>query len=280
MYINSIKKKYTVFIAGLLTLIIVCSIFSGIAFSSQASKNDSETAVISGTSQTDSKPDETDAPTATETTVSPDVPVNNPLSYDVNNSKYVIYLDAGHGWGDNGCSFPGLDVYEKDITLALTKRLREALETMGYTVRMTRENDETCVEPLIDNIYKSTRRIQYANSQGADYFVSIHIDSFESDSSVNGIRIYYVDRFEKSQQLSEKIAGSIADQLHTGTPILKSDQSYNVLVLSAMPSILIEAGFASNPEDAANLTNEEWQTAFAQAVALGINAQVQADAQE
>lgn len=284
MFSKTVNKSYAVFIIAWLVIFIFCSILSGVSSAAESDnekENTEQTTPAAGTSE----------PTVSETDVSdpPDPPVTLPetaedpigiaLPTDPNNAQYVIYLDAGHGWADNGCSILNrTDIYEKDVTLAVTKRIQTSLETMGYTVRMTRENDEECVEELIDGIYRSTRRVQYANQKGADYYVSIHVDNFD-DQSVKGTRIYYVDRFPESGALSEQIATSLSEQLHISKPLLKDDRNYNVLVVSTMPSILIEIGFASNPEDAANMVDEIWQERFARSVALGIDAQVKADAQ-
>lgn len=279
MHTKDINKQHVIFIVAWLAIFIFCSILSGVASSAEtADEKDAPKA----TAPEVTTPSVSDQPTTPNPPVETEPNENEPpqpeLPYDANNAQYMIYLDAGHGWYDNGCTIlDRTDIYEKDVTLAITKKIQAALEEMGYTVRMSRENDETCVEELDKGVYKSARRITYANNLGADYYISIHVDSFASDPTVNGTRIYYVDRHAESGLLSDQIALSLVDQLHMDKPLLKNDRTYNVLVMSAMPSVLIEVGFGTNVDDAANMVDSNWQTLFARSVALGINAQVHAD---
>ncbi|MFT4604100.1 MAG: N-acetylmuramoyl-L-alanine amidase [Rhodothermales bacterium] len=92
----------------------------------------------------------------------------------------TIVLDAGHGGVDPGAI--GLkDVREKDVTLDVARRLQRRLEQRGYTVLMTRDDDETV--SLRD-------RVEFANRQPTDLFVSIHANSFP-DAPVNALETYY-----------------------------------------------------------------------------------------
>lgn len=290
MNTKPINKPHLIFIIAWLIIFIFCSILSGVASSAESAdkeepqKKPSQSTVATTDTTTGAEPPaESETPVETDppSTDEPNTPSSSadiPLPSDPNNSNYLIYLDAGHGWFDNGCNIlDRTDIYEKDVTLAITKRIRDALETMGYTVGMIRENDEDCVEPLEKGVYDSVRRIAYANRQGADYYVSIHIDHFE-DASASGTRIYYFDRFPECAPLSNHIADKLAENLHIDKPLLKDDIRYNVLVLSTMPAVLIEAGFASNPDDVANMLDPNWQEAFARSVALGIDAQVKSEA--
>lgn len=281
---KSLHIPYLIFISAWLVIFIFCSILSGVASSAgntdkeENPKKPEQTAVTTTAASTDSKPPVSAAPDTPDEPDPPSYSVDIPLPSDPNNANYLIYLDAGHGWYDNGCSIlDRTDIYEKDVNLAITLRIRDALETMGYTVGMIRENDEDSPEPLEKGVYDSVRRISYANRQGADYYVSIHIDHFDNPDT-KGTRIYYIDRFPECAPLSEHIADSIAENLHIDKPLIKNDIRYNVLVLNAMPAVLIEAGFATNAEDVANMLDPNWQEAFARSVALGIDAQVKSEA--
>lgn len=92
----------------------------------------------------------------------------------------TIVLDAGHGGEDPGAI--GLeDVWEKDVTLDVARRLRRRLQQRGYTVLMTRDGDETV---------SLRERVEFANRQPTDLFVSIHANSFP-DAPVNALETYY-----------------------------------------------------------------------------------------
>ncbi|NNE71217.1 MAG: N-acetylmuramoyl-L-alanine amidase [Rhodothermales bacterium] len=92
----------------------------------------------------------------------------------------TIVLDPGHGGEDPGAV--GINgTYEKDVTLDVALRLKRRLEQRGYTVLMTRGADETV---------SLRERVEYANQQPTDLFVSIHANSFP-DAPVNALETYY-----------------------------------------------------------------------------------------
>jgi len=79
-----------------------------------------------------------------------------------------IFIDPGHGGSDSGAVANGLD--DKNLTLDIAVRLRAILlgEYRGVEVRLSRETDTTV---------SLKQRVQMANSWGADYFLSIHINA-------------------------------------------------------------------------------------------------------
>lgn len=277
MFSKTVNKPYIVLIAAWLAIFLFCSILSGIASSASTEEADTSRQTTVGTdTQAEAPSTETPPPATTDepdppaTTDEPDLPAANPA-----NAQYVIFLDAGHGWADTGALVPNrTDIYERDITLAITKKIQASLEAMGYTVRLIRENDQECPETLVDGIYKSSRRITYANNQGGDYYVSIHADSSEY-ATAHGPRVFYTDRRTPSKAFATNIADSLAERLHIDmTYEPRDNEPYNVIVLNSMPAVLIEVGYVTNPDELTNMLNEEWQESFARAVALGIDADV------
>jgi N-acetylmuramoyl-L-alanine amidase len=92
----------------------------------------------------------------------------------------TIVIDPGHGGADPGAI--GLkNTREKDITLDVGVRLRRRLQQRGYTVLMTREEDQTV---------SLRERVEFANNQSTDLFVSIHGNSFPEEP-VNALETYY-----------------------------------------------------------------------------------------
>ncbi|MCW8916878.1 MAG: N-acetylmuramoyl-L-alanine amidase, partial [Magnetovibrio sp.] len=86
-------------------------------------------------------------------------------------SKRVIAIDAGHGGVDPGTIGVG-KTYEKNVTLAMARELKKALEATGrYKVKLTRNRD----------IFLRLRdRVKVARQAGADLFLSIHADSVKN----------------------------------------------------------------------------------------------------
>jgi N-acetylmuramoyl-L-alanine amidase len=94
----------------------------------------------------------------------------------------LVVIDPGHGGHDPGTEAAG-DVAEKDVALQIATRLRNALVADGIDARMTRDDD---------TFLTLAERTQLANSDHADLFVSIHLNS-SPDAETTGIEIYYLN---------------------------------------------------------------------------------------
>lgn len=167
-----------------------------------------------------------------------------------------IVLDAGHGGDQPGCVVNGAT--EKDITLSIVLQLQEKLESEGATVVLTRSTDYDVSLP---------DRSEVANNAGANYFISIHCNSYEDDSSVKGFECYYYQSAE-SENLAEAIT-SEADSRSISTRKVK-EENYAVLRETAIPTVLIEVGFLTNSEERGKLLSLEYQGLLAEAIANGI----------
>ena len=110
-------------------------------------------------------------------------------------------------------------------------------------------------------------RSEVANNAGANYFISIHCNSYEDDSSVKGFECYYYQSAE-SENLAEAIT-SEADSRSISTQKVK-EENYAVLRETAIPAVLIEVGFLTNAEERGKLLSPEYQELLAEAIANGI----------
>lgn len=267
------------------TAAVMCAIsvlLSAISCGSAKESADTSGIKTDGTVQTDpatpasgigrDAADETDSETKTERTPAED-------------NGYVICVDPGHGFEDGGC---GEGVWEdgtleKDINLSVAKKLKSHLELLGFTVILTHDGTAIPKSPLDDGNKKfnPNERVSYVNTLDIDYFVSIHVNSYDSDTSASGTRIYYEDdrNWRKTDKKSDVIADLIAEKINEETsPAVKAityDQgaaSYAVVRETLAAASLIEIGFCTNETDAANMVNEEWQDALACAIADGIAA--------
>ena len=104
---------------------------------------------------------------------------------------------------------------------------------------------------------------------GADLFVSVHCNS-ATNASANGMEVYvHTSRGTDST----RAAHAIDDRLLPASGLkgrgVKAN-NYAVLRETAMPAVLVELGFISNPSDCAKLVSEEWQERAAEAIAAGI----------
>ena len=179
----------------------------------------------------------------------------------------VIVVDAGHGGSSTGATAGGYQ--EKNITLQISLRLREILEAAGAKVVMTRDKDVDV------NLYD---RPYLANDINADLFVSIHNDSFTSES--RGTSTYYHMGDPSSRALANCVQQAIVAV--SGVPskgALSDGILYNsglaVLRASKMPAILVEVAYISNTQDRRHLIDGDFQQRVAQAISDGLRQYVE-----
>lgn len=285
MNISKAPNRFTVIIALWLAVFILLSILSGIAYSMESPDP-------KPVQTTTNKPQKSDSPVGTTADVPEPLPTAEETPYDAltyssDNAQYLIYLDAGHGWYDNGASVqlnengeydPSGDyVLEKDITLEITKKLKQALEKLGYTVGETRPGDQEsdCPVSLINGIFYAKNRPAYVNEKKADYFISIHCNSFQDDTA-SGTRIYYSNNRDVNLRLADSIQQSLTEQMGNEATLHIDNQLY-ILLYSAMPTVLIETGFMTNMDDLNQMRDPDWQDQFACAVALGLDANIHSE---
>ena len=171
--------------------------------------------------------------------------------------KERITLDPGHGGSDHGATGQK-GTREKDVTLAIATRLARMMEAGGMSVQMTRMKDlEILLRP----------RVEMANRNDADVFVSIHANSFGSQHGVNGIETYYFT--DESHALAKSIHKSLLQSLGRPDRGVRKNNFY-VVHHTKMPAALIELGYLSNAEEEALLASPAYQERAAQAIYAGI----------
>ncbi len=216
----------------------------------------------------------------------------------------TIAIDPGHGGEDPG-AIGARGTHEKDVVLAIAKRLKAKLEELpNMRVLLTRDGDYFV--PLHVRVQKA-RKVQ------ADLFVSIHADAFikptaqgasvfalsEKGASsttarwlankenaadlIGGVNIKTHDVQLARVLLDLSTTAQINDSMKLGSAVLREIGGVNRLhkneveqagfaVLKApdIPSILIETAFISNPEEEAKLNNDGHQDQLANAITNGI----------
>ena len=174
---------------------------------------------------------------------------------EVKRSRYVVYIDAGHGGKDSGAVANGIK--EKDLNLIIALKVRDKLNDNGVEVVMNRDTDV-----FVD--FKETAK--HANNVNPDVFVSIHNNSSTS-SSAYGIESFY------SKDIDINFGTGIHNRLIYNTGAynrgFKKD-TYYVTNHTTMPAILVEGGFLTNAEEAAKLKQDYYQEAIANAIVDGV----------
>ena len=171
-------------------------------------------------------------------------------------SPITVVIDAGHGGHDRG-GIPGQRIAEKDMTLDVALRLRNVLSANGYHVVMTRSTD--VFVPL-------GGRVAIANSYRNAVFVCIHFNA-TGRSGASGIETYFYSRE------SLPLASAVHYYVTGGAPSANRGvrrRGYYVLRKTAIPAVLVECGFLTNPTEAAYAQSAGYRQKLADEIAAGI----------
>ncbi len=223
-----------------------------------------------------------------------------PLSRVLGLEVKTIMIDPGHGGSDSG-TIGKMGTREKDITLDIARRLRQRLAKRGfYHVVLTREDDSTL--PL-------TKRVELANSEKADLFISIHINYLPS-KPINIIETYYfgpstdaktlklaeqenasshyqlssmkemIEKIGETIKLQESrsLAASIQKSLFTNSRRQNGNVQdfgvrrapFVVLLGAQVPAVLAEVSCLSNREEELDLNTESHRENIARYLEAGI----------
>ena len=198
-------------------------------------------------------------------------PVLRPTYIANRRAVRTVVIDAAHGGHDTGTVTPY--AREADVTLAVATRLGAELKKRGFEVRFTRE----------DNQYLSPQaRVDKVNAEPLAMFVSLHLNSGRSD--LQGAQVYTL---APAEQDDKKLPGHEFSQASMALAVAlqsalveKGGQTdggcrrahYSLLNSLRCPSVMVELGYATNPEEGLRLSSEENQIKLANALAGGVEA--------
>ncbi len=179
----------------------------------------------------------------------------------------TIVIDPGHGGSDPG-AIGKSGLAEKTVTLAISTELRKLLEEKQAKVILTRNNDRDVHSRHASDVQELQSRINIANKARADVFVSVHIDSF-IDSTAKGTTSYFAPQSMRGELLAMHIQQSLVDQL--GLPDRGfRDNDFYVLKHAAVPAVLAEIAFISNPFEEEKLHQPDFIKKAAYGIFTGI----------
>ncbi|MEO7532019.1 MAG: N-acetylmuramoyl-L-alanine amidase [Sediminibacterium sp.] len=169
--------------------------------------------------------------------------------------KITVVVDAGHGGTDAGARSIDGSITEKELALAIIKKIKELNSNTNINLVLTRESD----------IYQTVQeKANFANAQHADLFVSIHIDgtSDKEADSKTGLSVYVAkDNFVNAGS-SKLFASAVINEFKNNFPLFVSDLprqrtvGIKILQESNCPAVLIEAGYITNENDLAYLKTD------------------------
>jgi N-acetylmuramoyl-L-alanine amidase len=211
---------------------------------------------------------------------------------------HTIVIDPGHGGKEVGAVGPA-GVYEKDVTLAISRKLAAALSAKtGARVVLTREDD---------SLVSLDQRTAIANQYKADLFLSVHLNA-AGIQDAKGSETYFLS-LEASDELARKaaetenasaasdpandlklilwdlaqqaylgessrFAQAIQEEMNAATNVANrgvKQAPFKVLVGATMPAALVEVGFITNPDEEAKLQSDDFQNLMVDALARAVH---------
>ncbi len=177
-----------------------------------------------------------------------------------------IYIDQGHNPENPNAGAVGNGLREQDVTYRVGQELAELLRRSGnWEVRLSRPTPETQLGT--SNASSLRARVNEANSWGADYFISIHTNASDNPNA-SGVEAYAYSRPSRAFELGEDIVDEIVDITGLRDRGMKVRPGLYVLKNTAMPAVLVEIGFITNPGDATIMSDNPGL--FAQGIYEGI----------
>lgn len=152
----------------------------------------------------------------------------------------------------------GANLTEEQLNLAVGMQLKEALEAQGAEVVMTREVSEIAISNI--------ERCEVAHKAGADVAIHIHADG-NNDSSVHGVSVLVPSGdllgtpsiTEESNRLGQLMVDVVAEKTGAKNRGISPRTDMVAFNHSEIPTVLIEMGFLTNPEEEKLLETEEYQ---------------------
>lgn len=187
------------------------------------------------------------------------------VASSLNNQPVTVVIDAGHG-GEDGGTVSVSGIPESKINLAIALRLEQILALCGVSTSMIRSEDvsvsnggSTVSERKVSDL---KRRVELVNTTPNALLVSIHQNHF-SEPKYDGAQVFYSPMSESKSlaQRTQQLLRSGLDPCNRRE--IKAADSVYLMEQIRCPGILVECGFLSNPEEAALLNTENYQTKLA-----------------
>lgn len=185
--------------------------------------------------------------------------------------KYIVCVDPGHGGTDPGKV--GINgQLEKDINLAIAKKLKTYLEASDVTVVLTRDKDMGLYSSgdAHKKMADMRKRCQLIEEVKPDLVISIHQNSYHEEAIRGGQVFYYktsVRGKKLAQILQERFDYVLGD---ANKRQAKANDNYYLLLHVKEPIIIAECGFLSNWEEAEKLETKEYQDRLAWTLHMGV----------
>ena len=180
-----------------------------------------------------------------------------------------IVIDPGHGGKDNGTCYE--NVLEDEINLNIATKLMNICIDDGAISSLTRVGDYDLASQYAKNRKREDlkKRVEFINSSNADYFISLHLNSYPNNKNVYGPMVYYKRNDEESKNIAVNVMNSLNELAKTSKPIHPED--FYLFKHTNAPGILVECGFLSNYKERELLLDNEYQEKIARTIYKGLD---------
>ncbi|MDD5712503.1 MAG: N-acetylmuramoyl-L-alanine amidase [Smithellaceae bacterium] len=198
----------------------------------------------------------------------------------------VVVIDAGHGGGDHGVAI-GDKLYEKDITLKVARLIeKDMAHVPGVQVKLTRSTDREM---------SSAQRVSAIKALRPDALISIHVNAgFGKDAS--GFEFYFpgfakstkaddgsqeiIRDMGRTRSLNESVRLAQVLEKYLGNVFPRKGRGLREAPMALLegidvPAVVVEMGFATNPEERKLLADEKTEEMLAREMAAAIKAYLQ-----
>lgn len=184
----------------------------------------------------------------------------------------VVVIDPGHGGYDPGKIGVG-GTKEKDLNLAIGKKLARIMGNAGALVVMTREEDKDLVTPGEGSRKKRDldNRLAIVKDVDAEIYIGIQANSF--GTRWTGAQTFYNEKNEEGRKLAICIQNELKRQLRNtnrNANRISDEDSYLLKNLLHIPAVFVEVGFISNAQEEKLLNDPAYQEKMAFAIYSGV----------
>ena len=173
--------------------------------------------------------------------------------------NYTVVVDAGHGGTDPGSIGYKTKVHEADLNLKLSKMLQEKLKAAGINVVMTRTDEKAMLEGAGKKWKKADMQLrkELIKNIRPNMVISLHQNSY-TNHSYRGAQVFYDKTSNISKQIADFIQTEFKKDLDKSIKAT-SPGDYFMLKCTYAPSVIVECGFLSNPDEEAKLRDPKYQ---------------------
>lgn len=181
---------------------------------------------------------------------------------------FVVVIDAGHGGIDGGVVGGVTGVKESDLNLEMAYLLKDKFENCGFKAVLTRKDKNGLYGDSTDGFKQRDmrRRKEIITEAKADMVISLHMNKFSS-SARSGPQVFYDGSSEGGEALAKSVQTMLND--FTGNTHSALEGDYYMLKCTSAPSVIVECGFLSNPEDEKKLTDADYRDSLCEVILRG-----------